>query len=134
MLSPVLLVVDDLPQVTQIRKATLERLGYVVRTASNSYAAIAALRQEAVSAVLLDYKGEGMDAEAVALHIKQRFPQQAIILLSAYSDMPARILWLVDEYVMRSTPLEGLAQVIERVAQKSRSTAASGPKRMVAAV
>jgi CheY-like chemotaxis protein len=62
-----------------------------------------------------------MDAEAVAFHIKQRFPQQPIILLSAYSDMPERILWLVDEYVMRSTSLDSLAQVIERVIRKPQS-------------
>ncbi|MGA2990860.1 MAG: hypothetical protein ABSD88_10345, partial [Candidatus Korobacteraceae bacterium] len=48
------------------------------------------------TAVLLEYKLEGMDAEAVAYQIKQRFPRLPIILLSAYSQMPERILWLVD--------------------------------------
>jgi CheY-like chemotaxis protein len=48
---------------------------------------------------VLEYKQEGMDAEAVACHIKQRFPKLPIILLSAYCEMPERILWLVDEYV-----------------------------------
>ena len=43
-----------------------------------------------------------MDAEAVACHIKHRFPNLPIILLSAYREMPERILWLVDEYVMKS--------------------------------
>ncbi len=38
-----------------------------------------------------------------------------IILLSAYSDLPERVLWLVDEYMMRSEPLEGVVQIIERV-------------------
>ena len=68
-----------------------------------------------VAAVLIEYKSEGIDPEAIALHIRQRFPKQAIILLSAYHDLPERILWLVDEYVMRSEPLAGLVQVIERV-------------------
>jgi hypothetical protein len=56
-----------------------------------------------------------MDAEAVAWHIKRRFPSQPIVLLSAYSELPERVLWLVDEYVMRSEPLDGLLHVIERV-------------------
>jgi CheY-like chemotaxis protein len=73
------------------------------------------LEHIAVTAVLVEYQTEGMDAEAVAFHIKQRFPNRPIILLSAYSDMPEHILWLVDEYVMRSEPLERLAQVVERV-------------------
>jgi hypothetical protein len=42
--------------------------------------------------LLLEFKHEGLDAEAVACHIKQRFPNLPIILLS-YSEMPERILW-----------------------------------------
>jgi two-component SAPR family response regulator len=38
-----------------------------------------------------------------------------IILLSAYADMPERILWLVDEYLMKSELPERLVWVIERV-------------------
>jgi len=49
------------------------------------------LEHASVAVVLLEYKQEGMDAEAVAWHIKQRFPNLPIILLSAYSEMPERI-------------------------------------------
>jgi CheY-like chemotaxis protein len=77
------------------------------------------LEQMAVAAVLLEYKSEGMDAEAVAHHIKQRFPDQPIILLSAYAEMPEALLWLVDEYVMRSEPVERLVEVIERMPRRS---------------
>jgi CheY-like chemotaxis protein len=55
-----------------------------------------------------------MDAEAAARHIKQRFRNLPIILLSAYSETPARILRLVDEYVMKSEMPEGLVRVVER--------------------
>ena len=68
-----------------------------------------------MAAVLLEYKQEGMDAQAVAWLIKQRFPNLPIILLSAYSEMPERILWLVDEYVMKSELPGGLVRVLERV-------------------
>jgi len=53
--------------------------------------------------------------EAVAFHIKQRLPSLPIILLSAYCEMPERILWLVDEYVMKSELPERLVPIIERV-------------------
>ncbi len=117
-MSPTLLFIDDRPQMLQLRKAALESVGYSVETASSAPAAIRLLQRKPVGAVLMEYKREGIDAEAVAFHIKQQFPQQAIILLSAYSDMPERILWLVDEYVMRSASLDGLALVIERVLRK----------------
>jgi CheY-like chemotaxis protein len=77
------------------------------------------LEETPVAAVLLEYKQEGIDAEAVACHIKQRFPHLPIILLSAYSEMPKRILWLVDEYVMKSELSERLVPIIER-ARRSR--------------
>jgi hypothetical protein len=61
-----------------------------------------------------------MDAEAVACHIKQQFPNLPIILLSGYCEIPERILWLVDEYVMKSELPEGLVRIIERATHPDR--------------
>ena len=112
--SPTVLCVDDRPQVSELRKATLESHGYSAKIASSGYTAVKMLEETSVAAVLLEYKLDGMDAEAVACHIKQRFPNLPIILLSAYSEMPERILWLVDEYVMKSELPERLVPIIER--------------------
>ncbi len=126
MASRVLLVVDDRPQLLQVRKANLELLGFSVVTATTVYASIAVLENTAIDAVLMEYKSEGMDSEAVAFHIRQRFPRQPIILFSAYSDVPERVLWLFDEYVMRSEPIERLAQIIERVARARQTQTPRG--------
>jgi len=112
--SPTLLCIDDRPQMLEFRRATLESQGYCVKLASNGYTAIKMLEKTEIAAVLLEYKQEGMDAEAIASHIKQRFPDLPIILLSAYSEMPERILWLVDDYVMKSELPERLVLTIER--------------------
>ena len=111
--SLTLLCIDDRPQMLELRKATLESQGYCVKLASSGYAAIRTLEETSVAAVLLEYKQEGMDAEAIACHIKQRFPSLPIILLSAYSEMPERILWLVDDYIMKSELPERLMVIIE---------------------
>jgi CheY-like chemotaxis protein len=118
--SPIVLCIDDLPQVLALRKATLESHGYCVKVASSGRAALKMLEETPVSAVLLEYRLEGMDAEAIACHIKKRFPSLPIILLSAYSDMPERILWLVDEYVMKSELPERLVPILERAAPPLR--------------
>lgn len=112
--SPTLLCIDDRPQMLKLRKGALESQGYCVKLASSAYDAIKTLEEASVAAVLLEYKQEGMDAEAIACHIKQRFPNLPIILLSAYSEMPERILWLVDDYVMKSEMPERLIPTIER--------------------
>ena len=115
------LCIDDNPQLLKLRKTTLESSGYCVEIASSGYAAMELLKKAAVAAVLLEYKPEGIDAEAVACHIKQRFPNLPIILLSAYSEMPERILWLVDEYVMKSELPDGLARIIQRTTHSAKN-------------
>ena len=112
--SVTVLCIDDNPQMLELHKATLESCGYHVEIASSGDAAIKMLKKASVAAVLLEYKLEGMEAEAVACHLKQRFPDLPIILLSAYSEIPERILWLVDEYVMKSELPDGLARIIQR--------------------
>jgi CheY-like chemotaxis protein len=113
--SPTLLCIDDRAEMLEVRKAILESHGYSVKIASSGHTAMKMLEETSVAAVLLEYKQEGMDAEAVACHIKQRFPNLPIILLSAYCEMPERILWLVDDYVMKSELPERLLPIIERV-------------------
>ena len=118
--SVTVLCIDDNPQMLELRKATLESCGYHVEIASSGDAAIKMLKKASVAAVLLEYKLEGMDAEAVACHLKQRFPDLPIILLSAYSEMPERILWLVDEYAMKSELSDGLARIIQRTTHSTK--------------
>jgi CheY-like chemotaxis protein len=122
------LCIDDRPQALELRKATLESHGYCVKLASGGYTAMKMLEQTPVAAVLLEYKMEGMDAEAVASHIKQRFPNLPIILLSAYSEMPERILWLVDEYVMKSELPERLVGILVRIIERATQPPRLAPR------
>ena len=118
--SVTVLCIDDNPQMLELRKATLESWGYHVEIAASGDAAIKMLKRASVAAVLLEYKLEVLDAEAVACHLKQRFPDLPIILFSAYSEIPERILWLVDEYVMKSELPGGLARIIQRATHAVR--------------
>jgi two-component system, NtrC family, response regulator AtoC len=114
-----LLCVDDRPQMLEARKALLESHGYRVRTAFSGHIAMMTLQHTPVAAVLLEYKTEGMDAENVASRIKLHFPDVPIILLSAHADTPKRMLWSVDEYVIKSELAERLIPAIERVTRRS---------------
>ena len=94
---------------------------FCIESAVSGYAAIKKLEQKLVAVVLVEYKREGMDIEAVAYQIKQRFPQVPIILLSAYFQMPEWILWLVDEYVMKSELPDRLVGIIKRVTRSTNN-------------
>ncbi len=115
MKHPSVLCIDDHPQLLEHRKTMLESHGYRVTIVSSAQAAVKILEETSVDVVLLEYKLEGMDAEAIAYHIKKRFPHLPIILLSAYFEMPERILWLVDEHVMKSELPGRLWSVMERL-------------------
>jgi CheY-like chemotaxis protein len=131
--SPTVLCIDDLPQALERRKAILESHGYCVKIASSGPTAIRMLAKTPVAAVLLEYKQEGLDAEAVACHIKQRFPNLPIILLSAYAEMPQRILWLVDEYVM--TGMAGADHQTGHQGREGRTTFQfTGPRQRISGV
>ena len=121
--SRTVLCIDDLPQILEFRKATLESHGYCVKIAAGSQSAMKILEEaeSSVDVVLLEYKLEGMDAEAVAFHIKQRFPNLPIILYSAFSEVPERILRLVDEYVTKNEMQGRLVPVIERATHPDRN-------------
>jgi len=114
MFAPVVLCVDDRPDWLKLRKGALEPLGYSVITATDASMALTLLEALPVDVVLLEYKSEGMDAEAVAFEIKSHFPSQPIVLLSAFAELPDRTLWLVDDYLMNSQ-LDLLPESIARV-------------------
>lgn len=132
--SPTLLCIDDRAQVLALRKAALEQQGYSVKVATCSYAAIKTLEENEIAAVVLEYKQEGMDAEAVAYHIKHRFPRVPVILVSAYAEMPQRILWLVDEYVLKSELPHGLVRILRSQVQVARKATRSEERGMVSAM
>jgi CheY-like chemotaxis protein len=118
--SRTLLCIDDRPHVLNLRNATLESYGYYVKVASSAYAAMKVLEESSVAAILLEYKLEDMDAQAVAFHIKQRIPNLPIVLLSAYSQMPERIEWFVDELVMKGELPEEMIRIIEKATHPNK--------------
>ena len=134
-MSANLLYVDDRLAVLELRRSSLKAHGYSVLTANTVHAALQILHREPIAVVLVEYKGEGLDAEAVALRVKQQFPDIPVVLLSAYSELPGKLLWLVDEYVMKGEPLEALLGILGRLARAhpDRKVATEDKRRTAAA-
>ena len=125
--SPTLLCIDDRPQILGLRKATLESQGYSVKLASSGYTAIKDVRGNVSRGGSAGVQTGRHRRGIRTCHIKQRFPSLPIILLSAYCEMPERILWLVDDYVMKSEMPERLIPIIERA--QRRGPHSEGPQR-----
>ncbi len=109
-----LLCVDDHESELVLRRAVLERNGYEVVTAPEGFAAVERAVAGDLAAVVLDYRMDGMDGEAIAKVLKARLPQLPIVMLSGY-DVPDRVKNLVDAFVAKAQPVEILLDAISKV-------------------
>lgn len=119
--APIVLCIDDHEPSLVIRRALLESKGYRVLTAINGAMGLRLLAENAVDAIVVDYKMEGMDGLAVARIVKQRMPLVPIVLLSGYSDLPAELLGLVDAFVKKGQAATVLVEELKRVIRMARS-------------
>ena len=113
---PTVLCIDDRTDSLKIRKLMLETQGYSVLTADDGPSGLRLLSDHPVDAVILDYKMQGMDGLAVATAIRARHGNLPIVLLSGYpSELPKRLLEMVDACVTKGQPAQVLLEELRRV-------------------
>jgi CheY-like chemotaxis protein len=77
-----ILVVDDEPAVSETIKIVLERDGHKVQTANDGNEALSLLEQGKFDLVTTDFSLKGMKGDALAIAIKQRLPNQPVLMIS----------------------------------------------------
>ena len=110
--TPLILCIDDEALGLQIRKAVLEREGYRVLTALDGASGLNLFVDEPVEGVILDYFMPGMDGGQVAVEMRRQRPEVPILLLSAYVNLPAEVIRIVDFTVVKG---EGPAELLVKV-------------------
>ena len=78
-----LLVVDNDPGVLETSAAILRQQGYEVRTATDGFAALAELRRSLPDVIISDLSMPNMSGFELFSVLRRRFPQIAVIALSA---------------------------------------------------
>lgn len=82
-----ILVVDDDSSVRSMFRSLLEFDAHEVQTAANAEAALLMLEQSRFDVIITDYLMPGMSGDEFAALVKQRWPEQAIIMASgSYSN------------------------------------------------
>jgi len=119
------LVVDDEPLVCDAVRMLLVIDGFDVETAADGYQALAKLDTTAFDLVILDFEMPGMKGDQLAATVKQRLPNQPIIMLTAHGEMlraSGRPLTGIDLLVDKPFRLEvlrdGMAQAFAKYADK----------------
>ncbi len=110
-----ILLVDDEENIIELERMYLEREGYTTRSVNNGTTALAAIRQDLPSLVVLDLMLPGMDGFEICKQLRAEKNQVPIILLTARDEDIDKILGLelgADDYMTKPfNPRELVARV-----------------------
>ncbi|GAB4174242.1 MAG: two-component system response regulator GlrR [Rhodocyclaceae bacterium] len=91
MVSPLVLVVDDDPDLLQLIAMRLGSAGYAVETAASGEEALARFRARRPRVVLSDLRMEGMDGHALFARLHELAPGVPVIILTAHGTIPEAV-------------------------------------------
>jgi len=81
-----ILAVDDEPAVSKAMQMLLNYDGHEVQTADSGETALAMFEPDKFDLVITDYSMIGMKGDQLAARIKQRRPNQPVIMVTAFAD------------------------------------------------
>jgi two-component system KDP operon response regulator KdpE len=119
--KPVILVVDDEPQILRVMRASLPARGYEVRTAPGGEEALDEIRKEVPDLIILDLVMPKMSGLDVCRRVRE-FSPVPIIVLSAKGSEADKIAALdlgADDYVTKPFSLDELLARIRAVLRRS---------------
>jgi two-component system KDP operon response regulator KdpE len=108
--KPLILVVDDEPQILRVMRASLPPRGYELRTATNGEEALDEIRKEMPDLVILDLVMPEMTGLEVCRRVRE-FSQVPIIVLSAKGSERDKVAALdsgADDYVTKPFGMDEL--------------------------
>jgi DNA-binding response OmpR family regulator len=128
-----ILIVDDEPDVRDVLKEYFVAHGYAVLDAESADAAKALAAQHAIDLALVDIHMPGEDGLSLARHLRERYANVAIIMLTSASTVVDRIVGLemgADDYVPK--PFDP-RELVARVKSVLRRTSSAGRAELGAA-
>jgi len=120
---PTCLVVDDEPRLRQALVRVLEKDGYLCHEASNGLEALGVLAENAVSLILSDLRMPEMDGVQLLKEVRQRYPDIAMVMISAVDDVDTAVHCLADgamDYLPKPCHLEEVRQRLRQALDKRR--------------
>jgi adenylate cyclase len=94
--QPVILFVDDEPNILSALKRLFRGSGFKLLTADSGAAGLALLEQEPVDLIISDMRMPGMSGAQFLAHAKQLYPDTVRMLLTGYAEMDATISAIND--------------------------------------
>jgi len=114
---PTILCVEDNKAYLRLRKAVLEREGYLVLAASTGSEALSILRREPVCLVLSDHMLRGTTGVALATRMKKMKPHIPVVL---YSGQVPEAMGSVDCFVSKDETVASFLSIISTLIHRYR--------------
>ncbi|MBI4282546.1 MAG: response regulator [Chloroflexi bacterium] len=111
-----LLIVDDEAGIRDMFQETLEECGYACLTAPSGEAALEVLANNPVDLLLLDILMPKMSGLACFEHVKERYPDVAVIFVTAMDDVPLAVRNMREgafDYLVKPMTAKLLEQAVE---------------------
>lgn len=119
------LVIDDEERIRYFLKKTLERIGYVVMTASSGEEALDLLRNTAFDVAIVDLNlGGHVDGLKVLEAIRWRWPEMAAIILTAHGSLESAMAAIregVDDYLLKPAKPEKVRKAVQLALERRGS-------------
>jgi putative two-component system response regulator len=116
-----LLIVDDEAAIRRLLRQKLSREGYQCEEANDTEQALNMLETSPIALVILDIKMPGKSGIELLPEIKSGYPDTAVIMATAVTDVNAAIQCLklgADDYICKPFNLEELSLAVQRALEK----------------
>ena len=128
--SPVVLVVDDEPELRSLLAEYFGRHGFTVRTAPDAAAARAAVAEQAPALAILDINMPGENGLSLARWLRESHPRIGLVMLTTAGESVDRIVGLelgADDYLPKPFEMRELLARVRAVLRRVEATAAAAP-------
>jgi len=128
--SPVVLVVDDEPELRSLLAEYFGRHGFTVRTAPDAAAARAAVVEQAPALAILDINMPGENGLSLARWLRESHPRIGLVMLTTAGESVDRIVGLelgADDYLPKPFEMRELLARVRAVLRRVEATAAAAP-------
>ena len=112
------LIVDDEPEIRELFKETLEASGHACHMSANGDSALSVLATQPVDLALVDITMPGMSGFTLFEHIKERWPNTAVIFVTAMDNVAVGVDNLKQgayDYLVKPVSQDRLDKAVEEV-------------------
>lgn len=131
-MKPTLLVVDDDPRIRTSFAEALASSTLAVRTAENAESALASLAANPTDMVLADVRMPGMSGLELLAILKERAPEVAVVLMTAFDDLATVVTAMKEgavDFLVKPVDLHQLQGIIDKVIRdRDASGRSPGPR------